>query len=95
MVVVGLSIAVFLFALLRSSSSAASSAQQSEKKEVFWALVALTAKSWADVNDKDDDDNYATTAPPQSVWDVPVAAAESEAAIEGEAAAEVKKSFDL
>ena len=74
----------------RGSSAAGSSAQQPEKEDVFWAPAPLTAKSWADVDDEDDDDYYATTAPPQSVWGAPVADGESEAATEGEAAAEVE-----
>ncbi|KAL4397887.1 hypothetical protein AHAS_Ahas01G0236800 [Arachis hypogaea] len=50
------------------------------EKGGFLAPAPLTSKSWADVDDEDDDDYFAITAPPQSVWGAPVAAAaESEA----------------
>lgn len=36
--------------------------------QVFWTPTKLTATSWADVDDEDDDDYYANTAPPQVLW---------------------------
>lgn len=54
-----------------SSSKSKVSAKNLEKEpepQVFWAPAPLTVKSWADVDDEDDEDYYATTAPPQSVW---------------------------
>ncbi|RRT46596.1 hypothetical protein B296_00054341 [Ensete ventricosum] len=50
---------------LKSKGSSKSGAKESEP-QVFWAPTPLTAKSWADVDD--DDDYFATTAPPQTVW---------------------------
>ncbi|KAF5748631.1 DNA ligase 1-like [Tripterygium wilfordii] len=44
------------------------SSKKESAKEVFWAPTPLTVKSWADVDDEDDEDYYATTAPPASVW---------------------------
>ncbi|XP_022730750.1 FK506-binding protein 3-like [Durio zibethinus] len=43
--------------------------KEAEKKEVFWAPSPLKVKSWADVDEEDDDDYYATMAPPGSAWD--------------------------
>ncbi|XP_039007063.1 uncharacterized protein LOC120134693 [Hibiscus syriacus] len=42
--------------------------RQEPDSQVFWAPAPLTVKSWADVDDEDHDDYYATTAPTQSVW---------------------------
>ncbi|XP_059634993.1 FK506-binding protein 3-like [Cornus florida] len=42
--------------------------QEEEPKQVYWAPAPLTVKSWADVDDEDEDDYYATVAPPESVW---------------------------
>lgn len=53
------------------SSKAQSKKEKEPEKEVFWAPAPLTAKSWADVGDEDEDDYYATTAPPVSAWAVP------------------------
>ncbi|XP_048133654.1 uncharacterized protein LOC125314742 [Rhodamnia argentea] len=36
-------------------------------EQVFWAPAPLNAKSWANVDDGDDDD-YATAAPPEHAW---------------------------
>ncbi|XP_054788314.1 uncharacterized protein LOC129294163 [Prosopis cineraria] len=54
----------------RKSKGSSTSQVQSKEPEpqVFWAPTPLNAKSWADVDD--DDDYFATTAPPQSVWGV-------------------------
>jgi len=54
----------------KSKGSSTKSQGQSTKTEaqVFWAPAPLNAKSWADVDD--DDDYFATTAPPQSGWGV-------------------------
>jgi hypothetical protein len=41
--------------------------------EVFWAPAPLKSKSWADV---EDDDYFATTAPPRPVWGTAAAADE-------------------
>ncbi|CAI9766730.1 unnamed protein product [Fraxinus pennsylvanica] len=50
----------------KSASKAGKSKEpENEKPQMFWAPAPLTAKSWADV---DDDDYYATIAPPQSPW---------------------------
>ncbi|TKY73231.1 hypothetical protein E2542_SST01982 [Spatholobus suberectus] len=61
------------------ASSNTRGSQEPEKKDVFWAPTPLTAKSWADVEDEDDEDYYATTAPPDSAWPK---ANESDAAVE-------------
>lgn len=37
-------------------------------EKVFWDPAPLNTKSWADVDDADDDDYYATNAPPVAVW---------------------------
>lgn len=52
----------------KHSKSKGSSESQVKKPEpqVFWSPTPLTSKSWADVDD--DDDYFATTAPPQPVW---------------------------
>lgn len=52
----------------KNSKSKGSSESQAKKPEtqVFWSPTPLTSKSWADVDD--DDDYFATTAPPQPVW---------------------------
>ncbi|XP_047327067.1 uncharacterized protein LOC124930758 [Impatiens glandulifera] len=47
--------------------------QQEEEKnnpepQVLWTLTPLIAESWADVEDDDDFDYFASTAPPQVVW---------------------------
>lgn len=39
-----------------------------KKPQVFWAPAPLTVKSWAYVEDEEDNDYYATTAPPQAIW---------------------------
>ncbi|KAK4274382.1 hypothetical protein QN277_017610 [Acacia crassicarpa] len=54
----------------RKSKGSSTSQVQSKEPEpqVFWAPTPLNAKSWADVDD--DDDYFATTAPPQSSWNV-------------------------
>ncbi|ONH98066.1 hypothetical protein PRUPE_7G226700 [Prunus persica] len=53
-----------------SKSSKSGTAQNPEEaeKEVFWAPAPLNVKSWADVDDEDEDDYYATTAPPELGW---------------------------
>lgn len=50
--------------------------------EVFWAPAPLKSKSWADVEDEDDDDYFATTAPPRPVWETASAAADGKAGAE-------------
>ena len=52
----------------KKSDKAAKSAAAPEPQQVQWAPAPLNSKSWADVGDEDDDDFYATTAPPQPVW---------------------------
>lgn len=44
-------------------------APEAVKPEVVWAPAPLTSKSWADVEDEDDDDYFATTAPLRPVWE--------------------------
>ncbi|KAE8691341.1 hypothetical protein F3Y22_tig00110890pilonHSYRG00956 [Hibiscus syriacus] len=51
-----------------SSKSQQQKSQQEPESQVFWTPAPLTVKSWADVDDEDDDDFYAMTALPQSVW---------------------------
>ncbi|XP_039144065.1 LOW QUALITY PROTEIN: uncharacterized protein LOC120281264 [Dioscorea cayenensis subsp. rotundata] len=41
------------------------------EKPVFWAPAPITSKKWADVEDEDDDDYYATTAPLNEGWGLP------------------------
>ena len=41
----------------------AAASEEPKKKEGPWASAPLTAKSWADVDDEDDDDYYANTTP--------------------------------
>jgi hypothetical protein len=41
--------------------------QEPQQKELFWAPAPLTTKSWADVEDNDDD-YFATTASSRPVW---------------------------
>ncbi|KAG6468744.1 hypothetical protein ZIOFF_073437 [Zingiber officinale] len=52
----------------KNSKSKGASKSQAKKPEpqVFWSPTPLTSKSWADVDD--DDDYFATTAPPLPVW---------------------------
>ncbi|KAH1131986.1 hypothetical protein J1N35_003364 [Gossypium stocksii] len=45
--------------------------KEAEKKEVFWAPTPLKVKSWADVDEEDDDDYYASMAPSGSAWGIP------------------------
>ncbi|CAI9772348.1 unnamed protein product [Fraxinus pennsylvanica] len=47
-------------------TAAGKSKEPEERPQVYWAPAPLTVKSWADVDD--DDDYFATTAPPQAVW---------------------------
>lgn len=53
-----------------SSKSKGSSKGQLKEPEapVVWNLKPLVNKSWADVEDEDDDDYYATSAPSQVIW---------------------------
>ncbi|XP_020248876.1 uncharacterized protein LOC109826273 isoform X1 [Asparagus officinalis] len=53
-----------------SSKSKGSSKSHAKELEppVFWNPKPLVNKSWADVEDEDDDDYYATSAPPQGIW---------------------------
>lgn len=55
-----------------SSKSKGSSKGPVEEKEpepqVFWAPAPLNSRNWADVEDEDDDDYYATTKPLQTIW---------------------------
>lgn len=53
-----------------SSKSKGSSKGQMKEPEapVVWNLKPLVNKSWADVEDEDDDDYYATSAPSQGIW---------------------------
>ncbi|KAL2626973.1 hypothetical protein AAZV13_07G143900 [Glycine max] len=53
-----------------------------DKKDIFWAPAPLTSKSWADVDDEDDNDYYATIAPPESVWVAPIVTLNDAAAAE-------------
>lgn len=54
----------------KAGKSTSKDKQEKDKAEpqVFWSPAPLTAKSWADVDDEDDDDYYATNAPIQPVW---------------------------
>lgn len=52
-----------------SKSKSQSHSESESESKVFWAPAPLNATSWADVDD--DDDYFATTAPPQSHWNVP------------------------
>ncbi|KAE8687514.1 dnaJ-like protein subfamily C GRV2-like isoform X1 [Hibiscus syriacus] len=45
--------------------------KEAEKKEVFWGPSPLKVKSWADVDEEDDDDYFASMAPPGSAWGIP------------------------
>lgn len=55
----------------KGSSKAQSAQPKQPDPQVFWAPTPLNAKSWADVDDEDDDDYFATAPLPQSVWGVP------------------------
>ena len=52
--------------LKKKKKPAKKQAPEPVKPEVTWTPAPLTTKSWADV--EDDDDYYATTAPPLPVW---------------------------
>lgn len=46
------------------------SAPKEPEPQKYWTPAPLNAKSWADVDDEDEDDYYATSAPAQDVWAV-------------------------
>lgn len=52
----------------RSGGATKAAAGKEPEQQAFWAPAPLTAKSWADVEDEDDDDYYATMGPPISAW---------------------------
>ncbi|KAL5559227.1 hypothetical protein UlMin_035438 [Ulmus minor] len=51
----------------KNKSSKSQSAPKEPEPQVFWTPAPVT-KNWADVDDEDDDDYLATTAPLPSVW---------------------------
>ncbi|KAI4983673.1 hypothetical protein ZWY2020_025539 [Hordeum vulgare] len=56
--------------------------------EVFWAPTPFKSKSWADAEDEDEDDYFATTAPPRPVWETAFASAAGKAGAEEETESE-------
>lgn len=51
----------------KSKGSSKSNVKEPEPP-VFWNPKPLVNKSWADVEDEDDDDYYSTSAPLQGIW---------------------------
>jgi hypothetical protein len=51
----------------KSSKGSASEKDSEKENEVFCALAKLTVKSWADLDD-DEDDYYTTAALPEAAW---------------------------
>ena len=51
-----------------SKSSSKVAVKEQKEPPVYWQPTQLNAKSWADVEDEDDDEFYTTTAPLQSPW---------------------------
>lgn len=62
-----------------SKSSSKAALKEQEDPQVFWQPAPLNAKSWADVEDEDDDDFYTTTAPLPSIWGAPASQPNDEA----------------
>ncbi|KAM0933414.1 hypothetical protein DsansV1_C35g0228711 [Dioscorea sansibarensis] len=56
----------------RKSKGLSKNQAKEPEQPVFWAPTPITSKKWADVEDEDDDDYYATTAPLNESLGLPV-----------------------